>query len=457
MDSPSGMKQAFCTAVLAMVCACSALGEGRVRSAYRSDLTRTVDVTVARALPDLLAYYKDLHAHPELSLHEERSAAKMAARLESAGYAVTTGVGGHGVVGVLVNGEGPTVLIRGDMDALPVVEETGLSYRSTATCPADDGHTVGVMHACGHDVHQTCLAGTAALLAETRSKWRGTVLIVAQPAEEIGRGAVMMIEDGLFDRFPRPDYCLALHVSASAPAGTVAYTSGWALANVDSVDVTVHGRGGHGSRPHEAIDPVVAAAQTVVALQTIVSRRVDPIESGVITVGSIHAGSKHNIIANDARLQITVRSYTDETRRILLDGIRDVTVNTCRAMGCTKDPEVVVRESEFTPATYNDPELTAASIEVLRRVLSPDRVREVDPVMGGEDFGQYGRQLEVPSFIFWLGAVEAKRFDASRVPGGAPLPAIHSSTFAPDPEPTITTGVRCTASLALALLKPAAE
>ncbi len=446
------MKHVFCAATLTLICTTSVPADGGARMPYRKDMQPIVDAGVVRHLPGLLAYYKDLHANPELSLHEERSAAKMAERLKTAGYTVTTGVGGHGVIGILANGDGPTVLIRGDMDALPVVEETGLPYASKVTSQTDDAHTVGVMHACGHDIHQTCLAGTAALLSETRAKWRGTVVIIAQPAEEIGRGAVMMIEDGLFDRIPRPDYCLALHVSSSAPAGMVAYTSGWALANVDSVDVTIHGRGGHGSRPHEAIDPVLAAAQTIVALQTIVSRRVDPIESAVITVGSIHAGSKHNIIADEARLQITVRSYTEETRRILLDGIRDVTINTCRAMGCTKDPDVVVRDNEFTPATYNDPVLTQKAVSVLNQVLTPNHVREVDPVMGGEDFGRYGRHLKVPSFIYWLGAVEMNRFLASQKPGGDPLPAIHSSTFAPDPVPTITTGLRCTTALALSLL-----
>jgi len=448
------MKHALCIATLTLIGASAALAGDGIRMPYRADMQKTVDAAVVRQLPGLLAYYKDLHAHPELSLHEKRSAAMMADRLKAAGYEVTTGVGGYGVIGILKNGDGPTVLIRGDMDALPVVEETGLNYASNVTTETENGLGVGVMHACGHDVHQTCLAGTAALLSELRDNWSGTIVAIAQPAEEIGRGAVMMIEDGLFDRIPRPDYCLALHVSSSAPAGIVAYTSGWALANVDSVDITIHGRGGHGSRPHEAIDPVLAAAQTIVSLQSIVSRRVDPIEPAVITVGSVHAGSKHNIIADEAYLQITVRSYTEKTRRILLDGIRDVTINTCRAMGCTRDPDVVIRDKEFTPATYNDPALTAKAVNVLNQVLTPDHVRAVDPVMGGEDFGRYGRHLKVPSFIYWLGAVEMNRFLASQQPGGAPLPAIHSSTFAPDPAPTITTGLRCTTALVLSLLAP---
>ncbi len=422
-----------------------------LRVRHRADLAAAVDAAVQRDLSTLLDFYKDLHAHPELSLREEKSAAKIARRLQAAGYAVTTGVGGHGVVAVLANGPGPTVLIRGDMDALPVTEETGLPYRSTVTDVGPDGRTVGVMHACGHDIHQTCLVGTAAVLAETRAKWSGTALIIAQPAEEIGRGARMMIDDGLFKRFPRPDVCLGLHVSSSEPAGDVAYTSGWALANVDSVDITIYGRGGHGSRPHEAIDPVVAAAHTIVALQTIVARRVDPIDPAVITVGSIHAGSKHNIIANEARMQITVRSYDEPTRRILLDGIRDVTIHTCRAMGCTKDPDVIIREDEYTPATYNDPQLTAAAVKVLTDLLGQDHVKAVKPVMGGEDFGLYGRRLKVPSLMFWLGSVERDLFDASQQPSGPRLPSIHSSTYAPDPAPTITTGVRSLSTLALSV------
>lgn len=438
--------------VFAILLVASVRVDAEVSAQYRADLAPGVDQQVQSRLSEWIAYYKDLHLHPELSLEEEASAAKMAARLRTAGYAVTTGVGGHGVVGLLKNGDGPTVLIRGDMDALPIVEETGLPYASTVTVKRPDGHIVGAMHACGHDIHQTCLAGSAELLAQLRTEWRGTVMIVAQPAEEIGVGALSMIEDGIFERFGKPDYCLALHVSASHPAGTVAYTPGWALANVDSVDITIFGRGGHGSRPHDAVDPVVAAAQVVVSLQTIVSRRLDPKEPGVITVGSIHAGSKHNIISDEAKLQITVRSYTDDARRLLLDGIRQVTVDTARAMGCEKDPIVHVREQEYTPATYNDPELSAAAAKVFERVLGKEHAVLREAVMGGEDFGRFPKSAGVPGFIFWLGAVKQDVYDASRRPAGPPLPSLHSSKFAPDPEPTITTGVRSTTSLALALL-----
>lgn len=429
-----------------------AAAEPPVAATFRSDLSDAVDQAVRRQLSDWVSFYKDLHANPELSLQEAKSAARIAKRLEVSGYSVATGVGGHGVVGVLRNGPGPTVLIRGDMDALPVTEETGLQYASKVTVIGTDGREVGVMHACGHDIHQTCLVGTAELLAQMRTDWSGTLLILAQPAEEIGKGAKMMIDDGLFERFPRPDYCLGLHVSGDLPAGDIGYTTGWALANVDSVDITIHGRGGHGSRPNETIDPVVTAAHVIVALQTIVARRVDPIEPGVITVGSVHSGSKHNIISNEARMQLTVRSYTEETRRILLDGIREVTVHTCRAMGCTKEPDIVYRDDEYTPATYNDPALTEAAADIMGRILGPEHVIVVKPRMGGEDFGRYPQVLGVPGCMFWLGSVERNRFEASRQPDGPRLPPLHSSKFAPDPGPTITTGVRCMTSLALALL-----
>jgi len=403
-------------------------------------------------LSNLVTFCKDLHAHPELSLQEKESAGKVARFLEACGYATTRNVGGYGVVGVLANGPGPTVLIRGDMDALPVTEETDLPYRSRVRVPGPDGRPVGVMHACGHDIHQTYLVGTAQLLAELRDSWSGTVVAIAQPAEEIGQGARMMIDAGLFERFPRPDYCLGLHVAGDQPAGEIGYTSGWAMANVDSVDITIYGRGGHGSRPSQTVDPVVTAAQVVVALQTVVSRRLDPIQPGVITVGSIHAGSKHNIIPDEAKLQLTVRSYTDETRKVLLDGIREITIHTCRAMGCPRAPEVVVRDDQFTPAGYNDPALTAALVEVMRKVIGPQNIVERPARMGGEDFGRYARHLNVPGFMFWLGSVNKERFEASRQPGAPALPPLHSSKYVSDPAPTIETGVRCMTSSALALL-----
>lgn len=426
--------------------------EKPIRAEYRAELASAIDQKIESDLKFLTAFYHYCHAHPELSLQEKESAARIAEGLKEAGYEVTPGVGGHGVVGVLANGPGPTVLIRGDMDALPLTEETELPYRSQVTATGTDGRPVGVMHACGHDVHQTCLVGTARLLVELRARWSGTVLMVAQPAEEIGQGARMMIEAGLFERFPRPDYCLALHVSGDQPAGEVGYTPGWAMANVDSVDITIHGQGGHGSRPNQTIDPVVTAAHVIVALQTVVSRRNDPVEPAVITVGSVHSGSKHNIISNEAKLQITVRSYTDETRKLLLDGIREVTINTCRAMGCKRDPDIVVRGDEFTPAAYNDPELTMAVVEVMKHVAGAQRVVPVRARMGGEDFGIFSKHLGVPGFMFWLGSVKQDVFEAAQHEGAAPLAPLHSSRYAPDPQPTLAAGVRYMSTAALSLL-----
>jgi hippurate hydrolase len=389
-------------------------------------------------LPGLISFYEQRHAQPELSLQEERSAAAIAQRLAAAGYAVTGGIGGHGVAAVLANGDGPVVMVRGDMDALPISEATTLSYRSTRE---------GVMHACGHDIHMTNLVGVAEVLAATRSHWQGTVLIVAQPAEEIGHGAAAMIRAGLFERFPRPDFCLGLHVLPDYAAGTIALTSGWATANVDSVDIAIYGRGGHGSRPHETIDPVVTAAQVVVALQTVVSRRVDPLEPAVVTVGSIHAGSKHNIIPAEAKLQLTVRSFSDDSRHTLLTGIREVTINTCRAMGCQREPEVVVREQEFTPSGYNDPQLTAAAAEVLAQVIGAENVLQAPALTIGEDFAHYARHLQVPGLMLWLGSTSHDLLEA-----GEPVPALHTATFVTDPEPTLRTGITGTAAIALSLL-----
>ncbi|MGD8860265.1 MAG: amidohydrolase [Myxococcales bacterium] len=402
-------------------------------------------------LASWLETYRELHAHPELSLHEERTAARVAASLREVGYEVTAGVGGHGVVGVMKNGPGKTLMIRGDMDALPVVEQTGLPYASETRVKGDSGQQVGVMHACGHDIHVTNLLATAAFMAGHRKLWRGTLVILAQPAEELGQGARDMIDDRLFERFPRPDYTLALHVDPGIVAGHVGLVPGWAAANVDSVDVTLHGRGGHGARPHQAVDPVVAASYLVTALQTLVSRRVDPQAPAVVTVGSIHAGTKHNVIPDSAHLQITVRSYSDGVRAQLLDGIRQLARDVCAAHRCPRPPEVTVKD-DYTPAVYNDPDLAAAAERVFTATLGDDAVERVVPTMGGEDFGRYSRQLGVPGLLFRLGAVEPVRFARHERGEGEPLPSLHSSKFAPDAERALRTGIRATANLALALL-----
>lgn len=414
---------------------------------------RAVEAWLDGELPGLVELYEHLHANPELSLEEEQTAARMAKELREAGYRVTTGVGGHGVVGILENGEGKTVLIRGDMDGLPVSEETGLAYASRVEVTRDDGTRSGVMHACGHDVHMTSLIGTARLLADHRDLWSGTVVAIAQPAEELGRGALAMMEAGLFERFPRPDYTIALHVESALPAGTVGYTSGYSHANVDSVDITVFGRGGHGARPHTTVDPITTAAYLVTQLQTIVSRRVDPLDPAVVTVGSFHGGHKNNVIPNEAKLALTVRSYSDESRKLLLDSIRQITQDTCRTFQCPRPPEVKIKQ-HFTPAVYADPGLVARGVGVFERVFGEQRVIERRPSMGGEDFGRYARELGVPGFMYRLGTVAPEAIEESQRPGGTPLPSLHSSLYAPLARPTLQTGVESMAHLVLDLLAP---
>ncbi|MBC8647461.1 MAG: amidohydrolase, partial [Thermoanaerobaculia bacterium] len=383
-----------------------------------------------RIYPDLDALYMDLHRSPELSKQEANTAAKMAARLKALGFEVTSGVGGHGVVGILRNGGGPTVMLRTDLDGLPVEEKTGLPYASKATAVNAAGEKVSVMHACGHDIHMTSWIGAATLLAGAKDRWRGTLMMVGQPAEEGGAGALSMLKDGLFTRFPKPDFAFAIHDNADAPSGKVVWTSGFALANVDAVDVTIFGKGGHGAYPHKTVDPIVIAARAVVALQTIVGRENDPLDPAVVTVGSFHGGTKHNIIPDEVKLQLTVRSYKDDVRKRLLAAIERIIQAEAAAAGAPKPPEIKV--SEGTPATYNDPALTKRLASVLAGALGKQNIEEVRPVMGGEDFSEYGR-AGVPAAIFWVGAVEPKKYEAAKAAGTA-LPSLHSPLFAPDRE-----------------------
>ncbi len=403
--------------------------------------------------PYLRALYEHLHANPELSFQEEQTAARMASELRALGFDVTTGIGGHGVVGVMRNGDGPTLLIRADMDALPVEEATGLPYASKVKAFEQTGQEVSVMHACGHDVHMTVWVGTARRLVATQSDWSGTLVMIAQPAEERGAGAKAMLEEGLFERFPRPDYNIALHVSGGHPAGSVGFVPGWAMANVDSVDITVHGLPGHGSAPHTTKDPVVIASQIVLNLQTIVSREIDPLKPAVVTVGSFHAGTKHNIISDRADLQITVRSYDDDVRNQLLAAIERIAVNTARTAGLPEDklPDVQVKD-EFTPSLYNDPELTGRVESAIGAAIGEQNVLPASPVMGGEDFARYGRQdPPIPSVMFRLGTIGSELYESSKR-RGVVLPSLHTPFFAPDPEPTITTGVTAMTAAAMEIL-----
>jgi hippurate hydrolase len=401
--------------------------------------TAAIRSAIDAELPSLEALYKDLHTHPELSLAETRTAAHVAAELRKVGFDVTTGVGGTGVVAVLKNGPGPTVLVRTDLDALPVTEKTGRPYASTVRMRDKAGNDVGVMHACGHDIHMTCWVGTARTLAGMKDRWSGTLVFIGQPAEEVGAGARMMLDDGLFQRFPKPDYALALHCDSRLQTGRVAFTEGLALANVDSVDITVHGRGGHGSAPHTTIDPIVIAARIVLDLQTIVGRETNPLDPCVVTVGSIHAGTKHNIIPNEAKLQITVRTTKDAVRKHTLEAIERIAKAAATAAGAP-EPEVNTRQEEFTPALTNDTALTRRTVGVLQQVLGAENVEARPPVMGGEDFSRFGR-AGVPIFMFWLGTIDADRWAAAQKDGATPLPSLHSDLFWPAPEPTIRTGV----------------
>jgi hippurate hydrolase len=407
----------------------------------------TTPAAVDALYPDLDKLYQDLHQSPELSDHEEMTANKLADRLRALGYEVTTHVGGFGVVGLLKNGAGPTVMIRTDLDALPVEEKSGLPYASKVTTKDDSGETVHVMHACGHDVHMTVWVGTAAMLAKQRDKWHGTVMMVGQPAEEKGAGARRMLKDGLFQRFAQPTYAIALHDSADLPAGKVTVVPGYALANTDSVDMIVIGRGGHGSTPHLSIDPIVLGARIVLALQTIVSRENAPIDPAVITVGSFQSGTRPNIIPDEAHLQITVRSYKDEVRKRLLSAIQRVAKGEAMSAGA---PEPKITIAPGTPSTYNDPDLSQRVERTLKEVVGAENVLPGLPVMGGEDFSQYGR-AGVPSVMFWLGAVDPKKHREAEAQKTT-LPPLHSSIFAPDRTPTIKTGVRAMTGVALDLL-----
>jgi len=429
--------------VPAAVCLAAGVAFGQNAGSPSASLREQIQSRVNREYPGLFELYRHLHTHPELSLHEEKTGQRVGEALKQAGLEVTAGVGGYGVVGVLRNGNGPTVLVRTDLDALPVKEQTGLPYASQARAVDDKGNEVDVMHACGHDVHMSVLVGTARLLSALKDRWQGTLVMIGQPAEEKGSGARAMLKDGLFTRFPRPDYCIALHDKADLEAGTVGYIEGYALGNVGSVDITIRGIGGHGAWPHKTKDPIVLAAETVLALQTVVSREIPPGEPAMVAVGSIHGGTKHNIIPDEVLLQLTLRSYTDDVRQQTIAALRRITRGLAEAAGLPEDhmPMVTLREQEFTPATYNDPVLTRRLAAVLKNWFGDANVRPMKPVMGGEDFSEYGRTKDkIPICLFWLGAVKPERVAESEKTG-KPLPSLHSSQFAPEPEPTIKTGV----------------
>jgi len=422
-----------------------------------------LDVALDQELPSLVSTYKALHAAPELSHHEDKTAARLAGELRGFGYEVTEHVGkypkpewqGHGIVAVMKNGAGPTVLVRADMDALPVEEQTGLPYASHVHTKNDAGVEVGVMHACGHDIHVTTLIGTAKLLAAMKDQWHGTLVLIGQPSEETIDGARAMLADGLYLRIPRPDYALALHDSSELEVGKISYTPGYSLASSTAVEVTIRGRGAHGSRPEVSKDPIVLAAEYILAIQTIVSRENSPFDPAVVTVGSIHGGTKGNIIPDEVHLQLTVRTYKDEVRQHILASLDRIAKGVALAGGVPEDraPIVKTSETEATPATYNDPALTAREAAALKKGLGAENVIEDKPVMGSEDFGLFGLEgHQIPTLMLRVGAIDAERI-ANSQKTGVPLPSLHSALFWPVPEPTIRTGVKAMTLAVMELMK----
>ncbi len=408
---------------------------------------------IAADMPRLMTLYRELHAAPELSMKEVNTSRRMAAEIRKLGFDTTIPVGKTGVVAVMKNGPGPVLLIRTDMDALPVTEQTGLPFASKVKAQSE-GVESGVMHACGHDTHMTSWIGTAARLAAMKDRWSGTLVMIAQPGEETSQGARAMLDDGLFTRFPKPSHALAFHDSASLPAGVLGFTPGPAFAAVDTVDVLVRGVGGHGAVPHGTKDPIVLAARMVGALQTLVSRELDPQDAAVVTVGSFQAGAKHNIIPDEAKLLLTVRSYNEKARTLLLDGIERIAKGEAIAAGMPEDrmPVVTARRGEYTPVAFNTAKLTADTAALFRQRFGEERVRQVPPPMVGEDFGRYHvADPSIESLIFWVGGVPQAKWDAA---GGDPtkLPSLHSPFWAPDAEKVIATATEAMVTAALGVV-----
>lgn len=387
--------------------------------------------------PDAHAFYLDLHQHPELSGHETETASKLAAKLRSLGYEVTDHVGHTGVVALLKNGSGPTIMLRTELDALPVEEKTGLPYASKVHAKDDAGHDVPVMHACGHDLHMAAMLGTAEIMAKDKSTWHGTLILIGQPAEETISGAKWMLDDGLLTRFPKPDVIVALHVHNLAPAGIIGISPGIYDANADSLRITIYGKGGHGSAPHTAIDPIVIAARTILAFQTIPSREVRPGEMAVVTVGYVHAGNKNNIIPDTAELGLTVRTYKPEVRKQVLTAIARITKAEAAAAGAPREP--LIEHYESTDSVYNNPTLAQHLKGVLEAAVGRDNVSIDEPITASEDFSYFVEQ-GIPGFYFSLGGADPAKLAEAKA-SGTMLPSNHSSLFAPDVEPALRAGI----------------
>jgi len=403
-------------------------------------------------LPDLEKLYKDIHAHPELSMQETRTAGIAAERLRAAGYEVTTGVGKTGVVGLLRNGEGPVVMLRADMDALPIAEATGLPYASKVTATDGGGNTVSVMHACGHDMHTTWLAGATSILAQTRETWRGTVMAVFQPGEEIAAGAQAMIDDGLFERFPKPAIVLGQHVMVG-PADAVGGRTGVVTSAADSFEIRLFGRGAHGSMPQTSIDPVVMAASTVLRLQTIVSRELAPTEAAVVTIGALQAGTKENVIPDEAIIKLNVRTFEEGVRKRVLAAIERIVNAEAAASGAPKAPEITPLDRYAL--VVNDAEASRRVVAAFREHFSPARVRETEPTSASEDFGSFGAQWHAPSVFWFVGGTDPDAYAKAKAANKInELPSNHNPRFAPVLHPTLRTGVEALVIAARAWLSP---
>ncbi len=445
------MKTLICTALLVTTLfAAPAFGQ------------QSLDAMIDREIAQLVSTYKMLHGAPELSHYEAKTSAFVAEQLRALGYTVTDHIGkydqpnwkGYGVIAVMKNGDGPVVWVRTELDALPVEEKTGVPYASTVKTKNDAGQETGVMHACGHDIHMTSWLGTAKMLAQMKDQWRGTLVFIGQPAEETIDGAKAMLADGLYDRFPKPNFLLALHDSADVAAGKITYFPGYAMASGTSVDLIIRGLGGHGARPESTKDPVVMAAEVILALQTIVSRENSPLDPAVVSVGAIHGGTKRNVIPDEVTLNLTVRTYKEEVRQRMLASIQRIANGVALAAGVPPEraPIMKVIENETGPATYNDPQLTERIAGAMAKALGSDNVIKAQPLMVSEDFGRLSLDHQIPAFMFWLGAVEPAKVEAS-AKSGKPLPSLHSSLFEPLPEPTLRTGVKAMTTAVLELLK----
>src|SRR5690349_17685732 len=420
----------------------------------------SLDAMIDRDIASWLTTYRNLHAAPELSHREEKTSAFVAGELRKLGFTVTEHIGkyqnsqwsGYGVVAVMKNGPGPTVLVRTELDALPVEEKTGVPYASQVKMKNDAGLDVSVMHACGHDIHMTSFLGTARMLSELKNRWSGTLILLGQPAEETGDGAAAMLRDNLYANFPKPDFAIALHDKPELETGKVGYTPGYAMASATSIDINIKGIGGHGSAPEVTKDPIVVAAQVVMALQTIVSRENSPLDPAVVTVGSIHGGTRYNIIPDEVNLQLTVRTYKEEVRKRVLASIERIVKGVAMTAGIPEDRAPEVKVAEGTSSTYNDPKLVERLAATFRQALGDDNVVQVPPIMASEDFGYFSLDHTIPATIFWLGASDPAKVKQSRETGVA-LPGLHSALFAPVAEPTLRTGVKAMTSAVLELMK----